>query len=61
MPSGSGCGRIGGLPTACGFGAGGAGAGGLVLTTGRGEPVAVGFGLAPPVCGIGVPAGDEPC
>jgi hypothetical protein len=59
MPSGSGTGRIGGRPIACGFEAGGAG--GLVLTTGRGDPVAVGFGLAPPVCGIGVPAGDEPC
>jgi len=59
MPSGSGCGRIGGLPIACGFEAGGTG--GLVLATGRGEPVAAGFGLAPPVCGIGVPAGDEPC
>jgi hypothetical protein len=58
--SGTGVGRIGGLATDCATGVD------VVVgaATGRGDPVAVGFGLAPaPVvwCGSGVPTGDDPC
>lgn len=55
MPAGGGCGRMGGLAETWDAGLA---AVGFVLTTGRGEAVAVGFGLAPPDC---VAAGDEAC
>jgi hypothetical protein len=56
MPSGSDVGRIeggraGGLPRTCGAVALVVGFGlGFRCKFGRGDPVAVGFGLAPPVC-----------